>query len=239
MLKRKNNSRKPGPSRRTSKPKQDLVQARVLSPVKGKDTIKLARTVNAGPYSMTPTTGWQGTGAYDLAFSFSLSTTVVYAGGAIINSWTNPGYTELVNLFQEYRIDEVEVQMFYSNNVSQINNISNLPIISIVYDRDGTAATSSAAFLQYQDLKTIQLGNDRDPSGPVFRFRPVPNELAGTSATVSQIVPTSAPFVSALFPALPHYGMRILYDPVATTSATSVGNLSFYVRYHISARRSN
>jgi len=125
--------RKPKSGKRSRTPKQDLVESSRMSPVKGNDLIKVSRTTDCGPYTMVPNTGFNGV-AFDLEMGFSLQNTTVYLGGALTTTFTNPGYTDIVNMFQEWKIDEVEVMVLYSNNASQINNISNLPILNVVTD---------------------------------------------------------------------------------------------------------
>lgn len=231
-------SRRRANGRKTNKPRgqrQDLIETSRFRSSVGNNTIRLDRTTQVGPYTLVPATGWNAT-AYDLELAFSLQETRTYLGGALTTTTTNPGYTEIIAMFQEFRIEEVEVMMLYSNNASQINNTLNLPVMQVVVDYTGAAAITSAAALQFENLRVIQMGNYRGDGGPSFRLKPTPFENGGT-ATVA--LPNQWLSVLGGGPAVQHYGLKIVFDPISSVSSTSVGNLEFYVRYHISARKSN
>lgn len=219
--------------RKTRGSQQDLVESSRLKSNVGNNTIKLDRTTQVGPYTMVPSTGFNAT-AYDLEMSFSLQQTLTYLGGILTTTTTNPGYTEAIAMFQEYRIDEVEVMILYSNNVSQVNNTLNLPVLQIGIDYTGVGAITSAALLQFENLKVIQLGNYRGDAGPVFRFKPTCFMNGGTATIKPQ-----NEWTSVLAPTIPHFALKMVMDPINSSSATSVGNLEFYVRYHLSLRKSN
>jgi hypothetical protein len=158
----------------------------------------------------------------------------MYVNGSIATTITNPGYAELVALFQEYRIDEVEVMFLYSNNCSQINNVSNLPVFQVAVDYTGTASINQAAILQFENMRVMQMGNYRGDGGPSYRFRPRPF-INGANSCIAP----SDQWISVLNPTIPYNSLKMVYDPVATTSSTSVGSMELYVRYHISARKTN
>jgi len=237
-----NRSSKTNTTRQPRRPRarQDLVERSVLRSNVGSNLIKFDRTTLVTSYAMVPNTGFQPTAAaagYDIQMSFSLAQTLLYINGTLDRTVTNPGNTEVVNMFQEYKIDSVEVMLAYSNNCSQINNVSNLPILQIAYDQSGVADVNSAAILQFENLKVIQLGNYRGDAGPVLTLKPKPIFNTNNSQ-LAYIAPENS-WISTLASSVPHYSLKIVYDPMATTSATSVGNLEFYVRYHISARKTN
>jgi len=183
-------------------------------------------------FSIVPSTGLNASGSYDAEINFSLQQTLVNFGGTLFSTVTNPGYTEILNLFQEYRIDEVEISFMYSNNTSQINNVSNLPNFLIAADYTDSAAITAPAIMQFENLRVVQLGNYRGDSGPTFKLKP--KYLDG-----ALVVGQNAGWLSVLQPTAVHYGLKFVYDPVSNASNVSVGNLSLYVRYHITARKSN
>jgi len=195
------------------------------------------RTSSSLPVTLTATNGFNNIAA-DLEIIFQLSNTQIFVGGALFSNVALPGASDLINMFQQYRIDMVEIQMLYSNNVSQINNALALPIIGIVADfEDFTgAATTKNTLLQYEDIRVIQLGNERTADSLVFRVKPqVP-----TSSTSGIVMgATGQPWISALNPTTNMAGVKMFYDSQGTTGTTSVGTISFYFRYHISVRKSN
>jgi hypothetical protein len=214
----------------------DLVEVSRFGAVRGNDLIKFVRTTQMPAISFVPATGFSGI-AFDLEMAFSLQSTNIYLGGVLTSSVTNPGYLDITGLFQEWRIESVEIGLFYSNNCSQINNTQSLPIIQIAADYTSTAGTTASSLLQYENVRVIQLGNYKGEEAPIFRFKPRFNLQNSGGATVVSNV--SAGWASSLQPTLPHAGLKIFYDNQLTTSATSVGTLSLYVRYHLAARKTN
>jgi hypothetical protein len=201
--------------------------------VKGDNIITVNRTTDIIPYSMVPLTGFAGTG-FDIEMTFSLQNTYVSVAGGAAVTYVNPGYGDIVNLFQEWKINFVEVMFLYSNNCSQINNTVNLPVLQVAADFVNATATTSSQMLQYQDMKVIQLGNYRGDAGPVFKLKP--RFGIGTGPT---FIPNGSEWLSTLAPTTQHNCLKVYYDSFASASATSVGSLGFYVRYNISARKSN
>jgi len=230
------NNRKSSKKTNKRRVKEDLVERSRLTKNKGSNIIKFDRTALVGPYTLVPATGFNAT-AFDMEMSFSLQQTLVYLGGTLTTTVTNPGYTEVVNLFQFYKIDKIEIMFIYSNNTSQVNNTLNLPVLQVAVDYSGVASITSAAILQFENLKVIQLGNYRGDAGPVFSF--VPKFYENTNGGNNAYVGMTGQWIDALAPAAPHFGLKMVFDPISTSSATSVGNLEFYVRYHLSARNTN
>jgi len=210
-----------------------LVESSRLTPVRGNNGITITRTVDITPLSMVPLTGFSGVG-FDIEMTFSLQNTYVSIAGAAPLTIPNPGYSDLVNLFQEWKINHVEVMFLYSNNCSQINNTVNLPVLQVAADYVNATATTASQMLQYQDMRVIQLGNYRGDAGPIFKLKP--RFGVGTGPT---FIPNGDEWISTLAPTTVHNCLKVYYDNFASASATSVGALGFYVRYNISARKSN
>lgn len=213
-----------------------MVEVSRFAGARGNDLIKCVRTAETASISLIPTTGLNGSSNFDLELSFSLSQTLVNIGGALSQTVTNPGYTDGVNMFQEWKIDEVEVMILFSNNASQINNVSILPIFQIVADYVDSNAILAPAALQYENLRVVQLGNYRGDAGPIFKLKP--KYLVGNSVSTYSIQ-NSNNWLSTLNPAVPHFGVKMVYDPSTGTSSSSVGVFNLYIRYHFSFRKTN
>ena len=61
------------------------------------------------------------TAVKDLQFSFQLSGVTVYLAGVTWLQLGMPNYTELTALYDQYRIDWVECEFYFSNNYSTVN----------------------------------------------------------------------------------------------------------------------
>lgn len=183
-----------------------------------------------------PTAGFASLGN-DIEIGFALSNTYTYVGGGALGVIPNPGSSDFTTLYDEYRIDGVEVSFLWSSNAfTPGNGTAALPIINIVFDPSDTSAVSLSTALSYQNVQTLQMGNQRMQNGFVVRCKPVPNI---TTPGTGQVVPTSAPWMSVDTPNIIHNALKFVYDPAGSAVATSIGTLSLYVKYHLSFRLSH
>jgi len=238
-----NNKRNPRrKTKRGRSKRQDLVSLNRLSTRPDNNHVKMQRTA-AFSIDLTQTSSsgsFGGTGLPDIEFAFSLSSTFQYSGGTLLTTISNPGYAEIANLFQEYRIDSIEIQMIWSNTNSQISNSACAPLFNIVTDYTGTSSITQSQILQYDNLKVVQFGDSHNNDRIVYRLRPVPSELVYNGVTSGYIIPTVAPFINTSYTAVPHYGLKIFYDQMTGASpSVSIGIMSFYIRYFITARKTN
>lgn len=183
---------------------------------------KYARTTNTN-FNLVPVTGWGGL-AYDIELGFALSNTYTFASGAPLGSIPNPGAADFLTLYDEYRIEGVEVSFLWSNNaVAPGSATPNLPIVNIVFDPSDTSAVSTSTALSYQNVQTVQLGNQRTQNGFVVRCAPVPNV---TTPGSGQMIPVSAPWLSIDTPNVVHNAIKFVYDPAGSSLATQIGTLT-------------
>jgi len=211
------------------------VEAQRLLSVKGNDQITVLRTSASLPVTITQTNGFNNT-AKDLELIFQLSNTQIYIGGALFSNVALPGASDIINFFQQYRIDMVEIQMTFSHNSSETGSSNNLPTIAIAADFSdfNGSATTFNTLLQYEDIRVFQLGNLRTSDGLVYRVKPV---VQTTSSGIE--AGQSGVWQSVLNPVNNMAGVKMAYDNQGATGTTSIGTLNFYFRYHISCRRSN
>lgn len=180
-------------------------------------------------FPISDSTGFFGTNL-DVEFSFSLSQVVAYLSGTLFANINVPSSFEFSSLFQEYKIKEVEVTIYFSNNNSSVNTPSNsLPLINVVFDPLNVAATSLTSVQQYENNKVFLLG-DGASSPPKFVIKPVPSRLVYESATTNGGSPTSG-WISTSQADVPHYGLKIVYDPLTVPGVpVNIGAIGFYFR---------
>lgn len=196
---------------------------------------KFARTTNQ-VFSLTPSTGWNATG-FDLEVVFSLSSTAFFIGGVLAATASNPGSSDFTALFDLYRLDSVEVSIMYgvNSNAPGIVSTAQLPIINIVFDPTDSSAISLSSILQYNNLQTVQLGNQRNNNGYVIRCKPRPLLTATGSAVAAA---ETNPWISKDVPAVQYLGLKMFYDSAGSTATTVIGQVSFYVKYNWSMKLS-
>jgi hypothetical protein len=183
--------------------------------------------------SLSESTGWVAT-ATDLEFTFSLQQVAVYLGGVFFANIAVPNYTELSALFNSFRIDSVEMTMYFSNNNSSVNSpATGLPLMNVVFDPTGTAACTLVQAQQYGNNKVVQLGNGADMP-PKFMFKPLPSGAVYDTAILSGYGAQPS-WINTTNPDVPHYGVKVVYDP-ASAGVTVIGQVQFYFKLNYSLR---
>ena len=113
------------------------------------------------------------TAVKDLQFSFQLSGVTVYLAGVTWLQLGMPNYTELTALYDQYRIDWVECEFYFSNNYSTVNVPERaLPIVYLAKDYDDVASATVQALQQYDSCQTWQTGHQQPRGKHVIRVRP-------------------------------------------------------------------
>lgn len=187
---------------------------------------------------LVPTTGWGGSGLFDLEFSFSLTQMLVYRGGTLFSTTSITGGTDFTPLFEEWRINTVEIGMMYgANSVAPGPTTGPIgPILLAVFDPNDTSAVSLSSILQYNGVRVIQIANVRGESGACYKFQPrIQSNSASNAAGVAILQPPSQ-WISTDAPTAPHNGFKVFYDSAASTYASTIGSVSFYVKLNYSFR---
>lgn len=191
---------------------------------------RFSRTT-AFAYAVTPTTGWNASSNFDLGLTFSLASTFVYLAGTLNSTQSNPGSGDFTALYDRYRLESVEVSLMGGTNMypAATGAAAQLPIMNIVFDPSDISTFSLSSILQYQNLHTVQLGNQRTQNGYVIKFKPRPLLTAGGSAVAASEL---NPWISKDVPSTPYYGLKIFYDAAGSALATQISAVSFYVKYN-------
>lgn len=180
--------------------------------------------------------GWgasPGFGA-DMEFTFSLKQIVMYLSGVSTVTTTTPSYAEFTNLFKEWKLNKVRMKMYFTNNNSSVNSPATaLPLLNVVFDPTNVNACSLQTALQYDNLKTYQLGNGAE-APPVLEFKPRPNLLAYDGATSGYMTDQTG-WISCNYPDVPHYSVKVIYDSTTVPgTSTLIGSVNFYFELHMS-----
>lgn len=187
-----------------------------------------------------PSAGYTGTSYNDWALNFQLLGTAVYQNSAYVATAVNSNYTDYTGLFDDYKIDWIEVQMLYNSNSSAVNSAVNLnlPTVHMVKDYDDSDTSGLASMQQYDSYQVLQFGNSSGSQNGMQvirikpRFQAVVQTLAGTAVGLDM----SQQFLDCNQPQIPHYGLKFLYDNQNTGANAPVGFITFYVKYHFKCR---
>jgi len=235
----KRKSRKQRKSRSANNRLPDTIRELTRVPQVREQALNLVRTTNY-TISWSGNLGWSATGFFDLAFAFSMNSVDIYSNGALLTSVAYPGIADLSNLFEWWRLNKVEVQMFSSSNsLAQTTggNVAALPVLNIAFDPNDISAISLNSILQYENLRTVQIGNGRYVDGFVFECRPSPALLAQVPVGSGRLEPQrSNPFISTDTGAVTCYGVKMVLDPGLAAVATNSGAYTFYFRSHFTVK---
>jgi len=182
-------------------------------------------------------------GSFNLALTFSLSGMNIWAAGTYQGTISVPGTSDFTSLYEQYRIDYIDITFFYSNNQSSNNQPGlTLPVFGIVRDFDDTQATDMFALQQYSGYQMWQVGNQRGDGSFKLRLKPAAQQITfngsgGTTATGVKRV--FSPTMSMQTAQVPHYGVKIAFDPIAqgqTGVSAVLGYFSINATYHLTMK---
>lgn len=175
------------------------------------------------------------TGVFNMQFAFTLQGVSCFFGGVSTFTAAMPNNTEFVNLYDQYRIDYVDCEFMFSNNNSSTSSPgTTLPVMYLAKDYDDTGVAGINEIMQYSKQKTWQLGYQHGNNGK-YRVRIKPNvDLALYQGVTTGYARGKPLFIDTGSPSVPHYGIKIAYDPIFTPgSATNVGYLTCNFVYHM------
>lgn len=144
-------------------------------------------------------------------------------GGSSLYSDALPSLTELTNLFDQYRINKVYLQIDYpmGNSNSYANPQIN-PLVYYVTDYDDPNDASLSDLLQYPQLQQHNFW--RGGYTPLLMsFSPKPlRDIAGSGIGTGYGPMTYAPWIRTADTIVPHYGLKMTHDFFGITQANSI-----------------
>jgi hypothetical protein len=167
----------------------------------------------------------------DLAMFFSLAGTYLFIGGTNIQITSVPNFAEFTALYDQYRIDRVEVGFTFSNNVSTVSNpTTTLPILGVAIDYDDVVDTNYSSLQQYDSFQSFQLGSCGGKR--VFRLSPTFTSSVYTNSGTGHA--RQRGFLDCAYPTVQHYGLKASLDPLYySVGGTTVGILSIETKYFL------
>lgn len=147
------------------------------------------------------------------SFTFSLSEVIIRIQGLTALTLPVPGQQELVNLYDTFQIEKVELKIWSGATESAMGDPASgattavfytMPLIGHTPDMDDANNTSITALQQYSTYRCDQLGQSK----PISRsFVPcvAGNTVSGQTRLQKQDINTG-------FPNTPHYGFKMSVD---------------------------
>jgi hypothetical protein len=173
--------------------------------------------------------------AFDCQFVTSLSAVENYVAGALASSTAVPGTSDFSNLFDQFTIERVDVEIFFTNNTSSTASATvGMPLIWYVPDYNSYDSTALTAIQQYPLVNRQFMG---EHGGGILKTSYRPRILrsvvnaAGTATGTNagqygdQWIPTSNGNVQFL-------ALKIVYDPMGTSTNTNTGFIEVVHKIH-------
>jgi hypothetical protein len=137
-----------------------------------------------------------------------------------------PGYTEFTNLFDQYRIDRIELKLIPNVTDSFPSSLLTGTIQSVIDYDDGNTPTTTTELLQYENC---QVNNIVD-SQVQLDFKPRVALAAYAGAFTSYANATS--WIDSASPGVQHFGVKFCFS----ISASVVTTFTPIVKFHLTCR---
>lgn len=190
-------------------------------------TLQQVNTINLS-------TGWGG--SYDTTISPALSSCSFWQSGLVAYQPVLPNSTELINLYDQYRIKKVHLEFIFSGNNATVNAPTTcLPVLHIVNDYNSLGSANLADYQQYPDMKTLQLG-----VGKRIRHSFVPRVRADVmtdGGILSSSALNTTGWLDTSSSTIQHLGCKFYVNPMGLTSNTDIGTMMVLVSYDIELRQ--
>lgn len=163
-----------------------------------------------------------GGGPGTIQVTFAPSSTDWRIGGVSVYSDLLPNVTEFSNLFDQWKIRRVFLQfdcpMGYSNSGPSPTIVPN---IYYVEDYDDSQNASLTDLLQYPHVRVHQF-NKNGYTPLIMELSPKPlRDVAGSGISTTYGPMSTAPWLRTADMSTPHYGIKMVFDPMGVNTSTS------------------
>lgn len=175
---------------------------------------------------------------YDMELFFTLNSVSLHLGGTLFATYAVPSSSEFTNLYDQYRIDYIDMDITFNSDISSTSNpTTSLPKIWFVEDHNDVNATTLSQVMQYDNVQVWQLGLDGGVMKRI-RIKPTTNSLVYYNAITSAYKKNSnKEWLDTQYPNIPYYGVKMVVDPIVYTGATQLlGYISMNWTYHITCQ---
>lgn len=175
------------------------------------------------PYN--PNLGWFGT-SQNIQINYAASQSQISLGGVFTYGPSTPSASELVNLFDQYRIKGITMRFDWTGNAySPTDLASSDPLLYYCVDYDDSGDASVSDLLQRPGVMTHSFRtNGYEPL--IVSLKPKPlRDVASTGLLTGYSPMESAPFIRTAEMTVPHYGLKIACLNAVSATTTTTGYL--------------
>lgn len=184
------------------------------------------------PSVVAPAAGATGFGNTNWGLNFTLQQVNCFVNGttgATNNAAGFNNFQEYVNLFDSYRIRNVEIKMVYNASDQTQTMLTGLPNMLMVNDYDDSGNTAIPSLMQYDSMRMFQLQAGRSKT-----WKMVPRlqaQVETTTGSILAMTPARGAWLDTLSPNAVYYGVKGAVDLQHFAGAlTNTGYVTFYVK---------
>ena len=202
------------------------------STTKQTSMVKASRHVEAN-FEYWGTDGWSA-GGKDLSFQYTLARLCPVIGGVAATYINLPNMSEFTNLFDQYKIDSIDIEIFYQSNFVNSGMDYTDPILHIVNDYDSSGSFNLADINQYPNVKSYALS-----PGKKIKWKVKPQfkgDVLTDSGVTSSSVSTQNGWMDTTGTNILGYGTRFYIDSIGNNVNNRIGRVSIRFKYNMSFR---
>lgn len=177
-------------------------------------------------------------GGANISLSFSLSNTTIWWTTGVNEDVANPGSGDFQALFDQWRLNKVNVRLIWSKNVENSTNVTHVaPTFFVVTDYDDAGTFIKSDLLQYPNVRTLQLGHVNNFSNSHTVYNPSVNlDAQGDLLTALPSASRKSPWCDCAVPNVMHHGIKMAYENFDNTIDQSDGTLLLVITHHFEFR---
>lgn len=179
--------------------------------------------------------GWGSAGTTSLNFGFTLGNVLGWLGGAFSITLPVTNASEFQALFDTYKISNVRMKMFFTNNNSSVNSpATGLPLFHICNDFDDVQENMTvASILEHAGVRTLQF-DAMNHAGLAHWVKPAPRQViaqtdptTGVQTSSNSGVPFGSQWIDCAVSNIVHNGVKIVYNNQGRANNTDIGSMTF------------
>lgn len=197
-------------------------------------TASFWRTVSYS-ISLNESLGWGALGSPSLNFGFTLGNVLAWLGGAFTFSVPVPNSSEFQALFDTYKISNVRMKMFFTNNNSSVNSpATGLPLLHLCNDFDDVSESMTVnSILERAGVRTVQF-DATNHQGISHWVKPAAKDViaqtdpaTGVQTTSNAGIPFGSRWIDCAVSNIVHNGIKIVYNNQGRANNTDIGSVTF------------
>ena len=176
-------------------------------------------------FLMNQSSGFNGTGK-DMTVAICLAHADIVVAGSIQYQPVIPNVSEFTNLFDQYRIKRVTIEMVYgSNNVDTPTSTYCIPAFHVANDYNSIGSFTDTDMFQYPDMKTYQPSAGQSKIVWSFTPRARADALTDTLITSSSAMNVPSPWLDTSSSTINHLGCRIFMNNMGVATNNVIGQM--------------